>query len=237
MISACALAYSAVVIITGCIMRGLSTSRTMNNGRTSSLFWAMISSSEKPASTAPLPTAEILAPRSPAGTSLTCWGVMPLAFSAIRISMLLTEPGAVYAICLPARSLMVLSREYFLPQPHLVAHRPGAGADDDEFLARVDRLNGGRQRYFAKGNAARERIAHGRPAACRGEDAGDVDAIFLEEAFFHRDRIGNAIELPAPMRHRDRLGPRARESPSEDDGGHTQEKTKPPKYGINNPSK
>ena len=52
--------------------------------------------------------------------------------------------------------------------------------------------------------------APGGTAAGRGEDTRDVDAIILEETLLHGDRIGHAVELPAPMRDGDGLGPRGR---------------------------
>ena len=83
------------MIITVCIIFGDITSRTRKTGRSVSVCWLKTMSSEKPASTAPLLTAARFAPRSPAGTSFTSRAVMPLALSAIRMTMLLTDPGAV----------------------------------------------------------------------------------------------------------------------------------------------
>jgi hypothetical protein len=76
--------------------------------------------------------------------------------------------------------------------------------------------------------AASETSPNGMPparvlrTAGRGQDARDVNAVFLEQTLLHRDRIGHAVELPAPMGDGDGLGLRGRSFPGGDGGGQAQ---------------
>ena len=73
-----------------------------------------------------------------------------------------------------------------------VGERPRREADDLDVLALVgggDHRSGG---DVAVAERRRHRVAHRAAAAGAGDDAGDVDAVLLEQALLERDRVGRA---------------------------------------------
>ena len=100
---------------------------------------------------------------------------------------------------LPASCLMPVSGEPFLTA-HIWSPTLWVPADTITSLGPgVDRLHRRGQRDLAERDAAGQGVADRGAAAGRGQDAGDVDAVVLEEAFLHGDGVGRAVELAAPM--------------------------------------
>ena len=89
--------------------------------------------------------------------------------------------------------------------PDLFCNGADAGVDDLELCPGAHGFDHRWQRNLANGHGACQCVAQGGSAACRRDDARDVESAGFEPALFHCNCVGRSVELCSPVRDGDFL--------------------------------